>query len=59
MTELKDEELICPCCKRTGFKGPDFKRITLESSNDSSQSFYGCKRCGVLFSEIDGWNNFN
>ena len=52
------ELIICPCCKITGPKYKDFEQTLANSYEGSSITFLICRRCGVFFKEIDGWNNY-
>lgn len=53
-----EQALICPCCKVSGYKFKDFSQQGLCIGQGASEMVLICKRCGVFFREINGWNNY-
>lgn len=43
----------CPCCFRHGEKGPDFDRVLLNAINGSNLLVLICRKCGIIFKEIE------
>lgn len=46
---MVDEIVICPCCKKEGFAGPDFERLAFKGFNGSSTLVFKCRLCKVIF----------